>query len=143
MAMTMDGGQQRHNDINIKIKKLGDTQMLCLQNLPNEVVVTMFLPELPKCLQHSEMSIVTMMDLHIWRRNVRIVLRDIRDMKKLGYRSTRFVVPIPVLRKTCSALNDQFQWSVPYWAEKILPDSLDTFDAPDSHYQWRYDREYI
>ena len=123
--------------------------MLCLQNLPKEIVVTIFLPELPKCLQHSEMSIVTMMDLHIWRRHVRIVLRDIRYMKKLGYRSTRFVVPIPVLRETCSALYAQFQWSVPYWAGQILPDALDTLDTldaldtPDSQYQWRYDREYI
>lgn len=138
-----DGRQQRDSDLNIKIKKFGDIQMPCLQNLPNEIVVMIFLPELPKCLQHSEISIVTMMALHFWRRHVRFVLRDIRYMKELGYRCTRFVIPIPVLRQTCSALYAQFQWPVPYWSGQILPDALDALDAPDSQYQWRYDREYI
>jgi hypothetical protein len=67
-------------------------------------------------------------------------------MKKLGYRGTRFVIPIPVLRQTCSELYAQFQWPVPYWSGQILPDALnalDAIDTPDSQYQWRYDREYI
>ena len=110
--------------------------MLGLQNLPNEIIATILLPELPKCFTHSDMSIGPMIDLHMWRRVVRIVLCEIRHMKKFGYRTVRFTDPLPVLRSTCSTLYETFESTVavPYWSGQI---------PSDSHYQWRYDRDYI
>ena len=108
--------------------------MLGLQSLPNEIIATILLPELPKCLTHSGMSIGPMIDLHIWRRVIRIVLCEIRHMKKFGYRTVRVTDPLPVLRSTCSPLYATFEWTVPYWSGQV---------PIDSHYQWRYDRDYM
>ena len=108
--------------------------MLGLQNLPNEVIATILLPEMPKCLTHSDMSIGLMIGLHAWRRVIRIVLREIRCMKKFGYRTLCFTDPPPVLRSTGSPLYETFEWTVPYWSGQMWV---------DSHYQGRYDREYI
>jgi hypothetical protein len=104
-----------------------------LQNLPNEIIATILLPELPKCLTHSDMSIGPMMDLHMWRRVIRLVLCEIRHMKKF-YRTVRFTDLLPVLRSTCSPLYEIFELTVPYWSGKM---------SIYSHYQWRYDRDYI
>jgi len=108
--------------------------MIGLQNLPKEIIATILLPELPKCLAHSEMSIGLMIGLHAWRRVIRIVLCEIRCMKKFGYRTVRFTDPLPVLRSTCSPLYETFEWTVPYWSGQM---------STASHYKGRYDREYI
>ena len=108
--------------------------MLGLQNLPNEIIATILLPEMPKCLTHSDMSIGLMIGLHAWRRVIRIALSEIRCMKKFGYRTLRFTDPLPVLRSTCSPLYETFEWTVPYWSGQM---------SNDSHYHGRYDREYI
>jgi hypothetical protein len=112
--------------------------MLGLQNLPNEIIAKILLPEMPKCLTHSDMSIGLMIGLHAWRRVIRIVLREIRCMKKFGYRTLCFTDPPPVLRSTCSPLYETFErkvTKVPYWSGQMWVDS--------HHYQGRYDREYI